>query len=97
KVIIESILDPSAGIALGYDATLITTKDKKSVTGYVLSTGDPLLLKDLTGNRLSIKASNIASTTKLKTSIMPTASAMGLNAQDLADVVEFLISIRPAN
>lgn len=97
KVIIDAILNPSASIALGYDSTVFTTQDKKTVTGYVLSAGNPVLIKDLAGNRFSIEAKDIISNAKLKTSVMPAASTMGLSAQKLADGVEFPISIRPRN
>ena len=95
KAIADAILNPSASIAMGFEATLVQTKDNKSITGFVLSAGDPMLIRDLGGEQISIDAKNIASVTPLKKSVMPAAGALGLSAQDVADLVAFLARNRP--
>lgn len=97
KVLIDSLLDPSAAIATGYDTTVITTKDHRTLTGFLLSTGDPVLLKDLAGNRISLASKEIARTKRLESSPMPAASALGLTAREVADLAAFLVSVRPAD
>jgi putative heme-binding domain-containing protein len=96
KLIIEAVLNPSASIAMGFEAVSVTTKDGKSVAGFVLSAGDPLLIKDLAGNQIAIAANNVATNEKLKASLMPAGGALGLAAQDVADIAAYLVSIRPA-
>ena len=91
--ILDALLNPSANITFGYEATIVTLKNKEVVTGYVVGAGDPMLITDLaTGRQRAIKASDIASTEQLKTSLMPSAVGLGLKNQDLADLMEFLLT-----
>jgi putative heme-binding domain-containing protein len=91
--LLDALLNPSANITFGYEATIVTLKNGESVTGYVVGAGDPMLVTDLaTGRQRAIKASDTASTEQLKTSLMPSATGLGLKNQDLADLMEFLLT-----
>jgi len=90
KQILDSILDPSAAIAFGYDAWLFETKDGEYVPGFLVSEGDPIVLRDTDGQRHVLAASEVASRTKQKVSSMPADVAAALAPQDLSDLVEFL-------
>ena len=88
--ILDSILNPSAAIAFGYDTFLVETKDGTLENGFVLSEGAELVLKDTSGKRHVIPTSEIVSKTKLKVSTMPDNVSAGLSPQELADVVAML-------
>jgi putative membrane-bound dehydrogenase-like protein len=90
--ILDSILNPSAAIAFGYDTFLVETKDGVLENGFILSEGDQVVLKDTSGKRHVIPASEIASKTKQKVSTMPDNVALGLAPQDLADLLALLAS-----
>jgi putative membrane-bound dehydrogenase-like protein len=90
--ILDSILNPSAAIAFGYDTFLVETKDGTLENGFILSEGDQLVLKDTSGKRHVIPTSEIVSKTKQKVSTMPDNVSAGLSAQDLADVLAMLSS-----
>ncbi|MFT5150496.1 MAG: putative membrane-bound dehydrogenase-like protein, partial [Planctomycetota bacterium] len=92
----DSILNPSAGIAFGYEGWLVQTKDGEVYSGFILADGDNLVLKDTNGDRFVIAADEIESRKQQHRSTMPEGVALDLNAQELADLVAFL-SIAPEN
>jgi putative membrane-bound dehydrogenase-like protein len=88
--LLDAILNPSAAIAFGYDTWLVETTDGQLISGFILADGDTVVIKDTSGKRVVVPASEIASRTKQKLSVMPDNIALGLAPQDLADVVAML-------
>jgi putative heme-binding domain-containing protein len=88
--ILDAILNPSAAIAFGYDTYLVQTTDDEYISGFLLAEGEDVILKDTLGDRYVIPASDIAHKKKQELSVMPEGLAMGMGAQDLADLVAFL-------
>ncbi|NOY43462.1 MAG: c-type cytochrome, partial [Planctomycetes bacterium] len=93
----DSVLNPSASISFGYETWLIETDDGKVLTGFVVGEGDPVLLKDAKGEQHAIPADTIEFRKRQTVSIMPEMVKANLSPQDLADLVEFLVSQRPAS
>ncbi|MDB6110936.1 MAG: Heme-binding protein [Pedosphaera sp.] len=96
----EAILDPSAGIAFGYEAWQLELKSGDEAYGIIISeTAEELTLKDPKAIPTRIKRSEIATRRQLKTSIMPTDLQQTMSTQDLIDLVEYLYSLKkpPAN
>ncbi|MEO5803521.1 MAG: c-type cytochrome [Verrucomicrobiota bacterium] len=95
EAIYESILEPSAGISLGYEASQVELKSGDEAYGLVISeTDDEIALKDLKGIVAHYKRSDIAKREQLKTSIMPTGLQQTMSAQEFVDLVEFLAMLR---
>jgi putative membrane-bound dehydrogenase-like protein len=93
----EAILDPSAGIAFGYENWDITLKSGDDVNGIIVSdTADELIIKDAKAIPLHIKKSDIASRRQLKLSLMPAGLQQTMSTQDLVDLVEYLASLKKA-
>lgn len=91
--LLESVLNPSAAIAFGYDAWMVETREGELYTGFITAdNGKQIVLKDTTGRLEVIQADAVESKTKQKLSVMPDNAAMGLSEQELADLVEFLRS-----
>ena len=86
--------NPSAIISLGYEASVITKKDGAEVLGFVVGEGDPLLIRDASGVQHAINRKDLAKREKMKQSLMPAANLLGLKAQDLADIVAYLRSLK---
>lgn len=86
----DHILNPSAAIAFGYDAWIVTTKEDDLFSGFILADGDHMIIKDTDGRRHVIPADQISSRRRESSSVMPDNIAMGLGAQELADIVAFL-------
>jgi len=86
----DAILNPSAAITHGYDTYLVQTTDGVLVSGFMLAEGADLILKDTQGNRHVIPVDEVAIKKKQELSVMPEGLAMGVSAQELADLVAFL-------
>jgi putative heme-binding domain-containing protein len=97
EAIYEAILDPSAGIAFGYEAWQLTLKDGDEAYGLIVSeTADEITLKAVGGVVTHYRKSDIAERTKQKLSIMPTGLEQAMTTQELVDLVEYLTSLRKA-
>jgi putative heme-binding domain-containing protein len=93
----ESILDPSAGIAFGYENWQITLKSGDDLNGIIVSdTADQIFLKDAKAIAIHIKKSDITSRRQLKLSLMPAGLQQTMSTQDLVDLVEYLSSLKKA-
>jgi putative heme-binding domain-containing protein len=93
----EAILDPSAGIAFGYEAWQIALKSGDDAYGIVVSdTDDELIIKDAKAIPIHIKKSDILSRRQLKVSLMPAGLQQTMSTQDLVDLVEYLSSLKKA-
>jgi putative membrane-bound dehydrogenase-like protein len=95
--IYEAILDPSAGIAFGYEAWQISLKSGDDAYGLIVSdTADEIVLKDAKAIPTHIKKSDIVSRKQSKISLMPVGLQQAMSAQDLVDLLEYLSSLKKA-
>jgi putative heme-binding domain-containing protein len=91
--LLDAILNPSAAIAFGYEPWIVKTKKGQVYSGFVLSEGDTLTLKETSGEKRTIPSKDIALRKKQDFSVMPDNVAMGLTPQEIADVAEFLLTV----
>jgi putative membrane-bound dehydrogenase-like protein len=90
--LLDAIINPSAGIAFGYEPWLITTKGGQTYYGFLVSDGEQsVVVKGLKGQKHSIPTNQVFSRRQYKTSLMPDPTAMGLTNQQLADLTAFLL------
>lgn len=95
--IFEAIIDPNAGIAMGFETTMLTLKDGNAAVGIVRSeTPEELVLAMPRGITVRYKKGEIAERTKLPTSMMPSGLNQALSVQDLVDVVAYLSTLKAA-
>jgi putative membrane-bound dehydrogenase-like protein len=94
-VLVQAILEPSADISHGYDAQVITTKNNLRIEGLVLTDKNPVVMLSVGGLTQMIPRNQIASKTPLGRSLMWTPQALGLTAQDVADLAAYLRSLKP--
>jgi len=91
----EAILDPSAGIAFGYEAWNISLKSGDDAYGIIVSeTADEVVIKDAKAIPIHIKKSDIVSRKQSKISLMPSNLQQTMSTQDLVDLVEYLSSLK---
>ena len=90
KTILKAILDPSSDLAHGYEGTELIVKGDKRIQGFVQAEGDPLVVRVFGGDDIVVAATDIKSRKKLNTSLMAPASQLGLNAQEIRDIVEYI-------
>jgi putative membrane-bound dehydrogenase-like protein len=92
--LLDAIIHPNAGIVFGYEPYMVTTKNNQVVYGLLVSEGQTLVLKDVTGQRYTIPAKDILEKKRQSTSLMPDAYSLGLSEKDLADLASYLLSIK---
>ena len=92
--LMDSILNPSAGIAFGYESWLFDVVDEGFLTGFVLADGEDVVLKDSTGVRHVIASEDVRVRQQQTVSLMPEGVALGLGAQGLVDLAAFLLEER---
>jgi putative heme-binding domain-containing protein len=95
EAIYEAILDPSAGIAFGYEAWQLELNNGDEAYGLIVSeTGDEVTLKAVGGVVTRYRKSDITKRVKQKLSIMPAGLAKTVSIQELVDLVEYLSSLK---
>jgi putative heme-binding domain-containing protein len=92
EVIANAIANPSAEISHGFEGSEVRTKDGLTITGMILSSGDPLIIKCMGGLVQTVPQDRVASVKKMDRSLMYPPSQLGLDAQKIADIVAWLKS-----
>jgi putative heme-binding domain-containing protein len=90
EVVVNAIVNPSSDIAHGYEGAEITLTDGRKIHGMVLSAGNPLIVQSTGGVIQMIPAPMVKERKRLGRSLMLSADQLGLNAQQIADVVAYL-------
>jgi len=97
EAIYTSILYPSAGISMGFEGWVVTTKDGDDLDGMIASqTADEIVLKRAGGINTPIKKADIKDKRQMKLSIMPENLQQQMTPQELVDLVEYLSTLKKA-
>ena len=89
--IAESILKPNASISQGFATVLITTKDDRSLMGFVTAeSADRLQVRDISGKVTTLNTTNIKKREELPNSMMPAGLANALSYEEFASLVTYL-------
>jgi putative heme-binding domain-containing protein len=90
-----AILYPSAGIEHNYEGQIVKIKGGDELVGIIQSeTADELQLRIAGGIVTPLKKSNIISRRVQKESIMPEDLQKGMTAQELVDLVDYLMTLK---
>ena len=96
--LLESILNPSAGIGFGYEGWELNMKDGSTLSGIIASkTETDIDLKLPGGARKAIKTSEVQRLTPVKESMMIEGLHENLSAQDMANLLEYLSGLKKGN
>ncbi|MEC3906568.1 HEAT repeat domain-containing protein [Tamlana sp. 2201CG12-4] len=89
--IAESILKPNASISQGFATVLVKTKGDEGYAGFVTSeTSERLVMRDITGQQITIKIDDIISRDELETSMMPAGLANSLSFEEFSSLITYL-------
>jgi putative membrane-bound dehydrogenase-like protein len=91
--LILNIAQPTNNISHGFEGTRVVLDDGMVITGMVLSSGDPLMVKSMGGLVQSIPRHRIKEEKHLDRSLMFTPAQMGLTEQSVADIAAYLRSL----
>ena len=89
-VIATALVNPNADIAHGYEGTELRTHDGLTIQGLLIKQGDPLMMRSMGNVTQLIPANRVAAQRRMSESLMLSAAQLGLNAQDVADLVALL-------
>lgn len=90
EIVARSIIEPSFDISHGFEGTALNLKDGKWIDGHIIADGDPVVIRTTGGLTQRVPKNQIASRKDMDRSLMLGADQLGLSAQDVADVVEWL-------
>ena len=91
KQIAESILKPNASISQGFATVVITTKDAKTVTGFVTDeSAGRIMLRDIAGKVHAINTKDIQARKELPASMMPAGLANALSYEEFGSLITWL-------
>jgi putative membrane-bound dehydrogenase-like protein len=94
KELVESVLEPNAKIAQGFDSWTVLTVDGKVQTGFVvLESAETLTLRGADGRRVEILQDDIDDRRKQEQSMMPKGLVDNLTTSQLADLMAYLESL----
>jgi len=88
--IIHAIVNPSQGIAHGFQGTEYILKDGTILHGITESRGDPEIVLSQGGITQMVPKSKVKKSSRMKRSLMLSAEQLALTAQDVADIVAFM-------
>ncbi|NRF40169.1 PVC-type heme-binding CxxCH protein [Pedobacter foliorum] len=91
--LLDAIINPSAAIVFGYEPWVVTMKDETVVSGFMLSQGNTLVIKDLAGKQHVLDVQKVKEKKQLTTSIMPDPRGLALSKNDLADISAYIFSL----
>jgi putative membrane-bound dehydrogenase-like protein len=95
EALLNAILNPNDGIVFGYEAWSIQLIDGRFIFGFLIGENDQAItIKDLAGHRQVVEIKSISSRKKQEQSVMPSAAALNLTTQELADLSAYLMNIR---
>ena len=90
------MFDPSLVIGVGYQATTVTTKKGRAITGLLTEeTPQRVVLKQQGGEVITIAREDIDEINRLKVSLMPEGIEKQLKPQEIADLFAFLCLDKP--
>jgi putative heme-binding domain-containing protein len=89
-----AILDPSAGIAFGYEGWSVRTNDGQQLVGMITSeTDDEVVMKQIGGIQRRVPKNTIVERKRMDASLMPQGLERTMTETDLTNLVEYLSSL----
>jgi putative heme-binding domain-containing protein len=93
--ILEAIIFPSASFAQGYEPYLVVAADGRTASGMLLEAGAELVaIRDAGGAELRFRRDAVQELRRQRMSLMPEGLERALPAEELRDLLAFLLSLR---
>lgn len=95
RALLETIVNPSAGIAPEYYPYVVEMESGRVFGGFVLqNTEENVVLKTIEGEVLTLRRKEVVEMVKQNVSLMPDAILKEISAQDAADLLEYLTGLK---
>ena len=96
ETLYQAIMEPSAGISMGFEGWEITLKDGTSLLGIVTESEESVMLTMIGGVKRTVPKTEVASKKKYAQSLMYPGLYRLMTTEQLVDVVEYLSSLKKA-
>jgi putative heme-binding domain-containing protein len=90
EVVARAIVDPSFDISHGFEGRSIELKNGVKIDGLILADGETVTIRSTGGTTQEVPKGMIQKREDMKRSLMLGADEIGLTAQDVADIVEWM-------
>jgi putative heme-binding domain-containing protein len=94
EALYTSILFPDQGISFGFEGYRFKLNDGSSAFGRIVSETEDKVEVQYMSNQQTVAKENIASRTKLETSLMPSNLQSSMTEEELVDLVEYLSTLK---
>lgn len=95
RALLETIMNPSAGIAPEYVPYVVETESGKVYAGFLQDqNAERIVLKSIEGVSLQILRKDVVELAKQEKSLMPELVLKSVTAQDAADLLAYLVSLQ---
>lgn len=95
RALLDSIINPSAGMAPEFVPYVVETDAGKVYAGFLQQqTEQEVTLRSIDGTRVAIPRSSVAEIVKQNVSLMPELALKNVTAQDAADLLAYLASLQ---
>lgn len=95
RALLETIINPSSGIAPEYYPYVVEMESGRIFGGFALeNTKEQVVLKTIEGEVLTLPRKEIVEMVKQNVSLMPDAILKEISAQDAADLLEYLTTLK---
>jgi putative heme-binding domain-containing protein len=93
--LLDSLLVPSRRVEPKYAAYAVATTGGLSLTGLLVRRDESrVVLRDNQGKEVSLAAQDVAELRPARVSLMPDGQLANLTAQEAADLIQYLASLR---
>jgi putative heme-binding domain-containing protein len=92
---LDSLIEPSRRIEPKYATYVAATKDGRSATGLLVKRDEAwVVLRDVQNKEVALAASDVEELRPARASLMPSGQLADLTAQEAADLIEYLASLK---
>jgi putative membrane-bound dehydrogenase-like protein len=92
---LQHLLEPSKAVGVDYQGYVLETEDGKVHAGFLLSPPDgDLVMRNIQGEVIRIAKADVYELMKQEKSLMPELLLKDMTAQDAADLLSYLVSLR---
>jgi putative heme-binding domain-containing protein len=92
--LLQSILDPNREVAPQFYTTVLELEDGEVFSGFLLRSSSQEVFRDARGQERTIQKHQIVRRKELTTSLMPGGLEAQLTAEELRDLLAYLLSSR---
>jgi putative membrane-bound dehydrogenase-like protein len=94
EALYASILYPDQGISFGFEAYQIKLKDGSSAFGRIVSETEDKIELQYLNTQQTVRKAEVATKTKMETSLMPNNLQSSMTEQELVDLVEYVQQLK---